>query len=373
MALLSGAMFAPSLATTLHVPQDYPTIQSAIDAAVTGDEVLLSPGVYTGEGNRGIEFRGKDIVVTSEAGAVQTIIDCEHVTRAFFIHESETPAARIEKVTIRNGDAHMSDPGLGFGGGIYCRISDATISDCVVQNCTAEVYGGGIALFSDGLVERCIIELNLGEEGGGIGVTWGGPTIEGCVVTGNLAGEGGGIYTVPSITIRGCTVSGNYAGTGGGIWIGNRASLAECIVWNNDAFGYGPEMVGSDNGAEINCCDIDSSGVDLPVDYDENCIFTNPLWCNPNAGDWTLRSDSPCLPERSPCGLLIGALGQGCEAPVPEGACCLSDGECLVEEEAECAQQQGIYMGDGSACVPNPCQPVPVESTTWGRIKAGYR
>ncbi len=32
-------------AATLNVPEDYPTIQSAIDAGQTGDTVLVAPGV----------------------------------------------------------------------------------------------------------------------------------------------------------------------------------------------------------------------------------------------------------------------------------------------------------------------------------------
>ena len=50
----------------------------------------------------------------------------------------------------------------------------------------------------------------------------------------------------------------------------------------------------------------------------------DPLFCNPDAGDFTLAADSPCLPGQHPhgddCGL-IGALGQGCasstEVPDP--------------------------------------------------------
>src|SRR4029453_2412370 len=33
-------------AATLHVPDDYPTVQKAVDAAEPGDLVLISPGTY---------------------------------------------------------------------------------------------------------------------------------------------------------------------------------------------------------------------------------------------------------------------------------------------------------------------------------------
>ena len=34
-----------------YVPADYPTIQSAIDASVEGDVVIVADGVYSGPGN----------------------------------------------------------------------------------------------------------------------------------------------------------------------------------------------------------------------------------------------------------------------------------------------------------------------------------
>jgi hypothetical protein len=47
-------------------------------------------------------------------------------------------------------------------------------------------------------------------------------------------------------------------------------------------------------------------------------IAADPLFCDPVAGDFTLHSGSPCLPEQSICGL-IGAFGIGCEvASAPE-------------------------------------------------------
>jgi len=39
----------------------------------------------------------------------------------------------------------------------------------------------------------------------------------------------------------------------------------------------------------------------------------------------------------------------------------------------QCETMGGQYQGDGTQCAPNPCHPTPVEKTTWGRIKAGYR
>ena len=51
-------------ATIIHVPTDQPTIQAAINAAVNGDTVQVSPGIY----HENINFMGKAITVTSTTG-----------------------------------------------------------------------------------------------------------------------------------------------------------------------------------------------------------------------------------------------------------------------------------------------------------------
>ena len=49
---------------THYVPDDYPTIQSAIDASVDYDIVIVMPGTYY----ENIDFIGKAITVKSNSG-----------------------------------------------------------------------------------------------------------------------------------------------------------------------------------------------------------------------------------------------------------------------------------------------------------------
>ncbi len=56
--------------TTWTVPGNFSTIQAAINAASSGDTILVGPGTYT----QSLEFGGKNITLESTAGPASTII-----------------------------------------------------------------------------------------------------------------------------------------------------------------------------------------------------------------------------------------------------------------------------------------------------------
>jgi serine protease len=58
----------------IHVPGDYPTIQAAINASVSGDTILVASGTYL----ENIDYLAKDITITSESGPQATIIDGQY-------------------------------------------------------------------------------------------------------------------------------------------------------------------------------------------------------------------------------------------------------------------------------------------------------
>ena len=118
---------AQTFAATIDVPNDQPTIQSGIDAAKDGDTVLVADGIYKGEGNVNIDFKGKQITVKSQNGPEATTIDCGRKpdTRGFIFQNQETNAAVLDGFTIKNGNHEL-------GGGIYCINSSPTIKNSVI-------------------------------------------------------------------------------------------------------------------------------------------------------------------------------------------------------------------------------------------------
>jgi len=77
---------AITFCNTIHVPKDYLKIQDAINAASTGDMILVDHGTYV----ENIDFLGKDITVKSEDGPEVTIIDANMQDSAVAFMYGET-------------------------------------------------------------------------------------------------------------------------------------------------------------------------------------------------------------------------------------------------------------------------------------------
>ena len=100
----------------IRVPNDYLTIQEAVDAAGEGDEVLIGDGTYTGIGNKNIDLGGRAITIRSENGPERTIIDCQKQDRAFSFISGEESDSVLSGFTIINGDTWIDSPISDKGG-----------------------------------------------------------------------------------------------------------------------------------------------------------------------------------------------------------------------------------------------------------------
>jgi hypothetical protein len=332
--LLALVLSAPAETYVVHPDGtgDFPTIQAAIDATVDGDIVELTDGTFTGDGNRDIDFHGKAITVRSESGDPETcIIDCEGSEadphRGFDFHSGEGSESVLQAVKITNGHVRedhggaisclassptltnctfsRSSAGTGRGGGMWCTdYSSPTLTNCMFCENDGEIGGGGMwcAAYASPELTGCMFRDNVASGGGSGG---GGIVCVGSSPTGSRGGGGVNCsYSSPMLT--NCTFSHNSADPAGGICCYESSPLVmNCII----AFSESGEAVfcaGAGNNPVLTCCDVyGNEGGDwvgcIEDQYGaDGNICEDPLFCDPESGNFTLQDCSPCAPFTPP-------------------------------------------------------------------------
>ena len=226
------------------------TIQAALDAASAGDEIVVADGVYTGAGNRNLNFFGKDLTLRSENGADACTIDCERQGFAFDFRNGETAAALVDGFRIRRGTAWHGR----LGGGVYCGRSSPTFANCRIVDNEALAGGGLYCSYSSNVtLINCVIGNNATLDdwckGAGIYCYMSDIMLVDCTISGNKGvgteGQGCGIYCSSSnpVLIR-CSIVDNLLRgdevSGGGIYFHNvcEPTLVDCTIARNTATGY---------------------------------------------------------------------------------------------------------------------------------------
>ena len=130
------------------VPDDYTTIQSAIDVSDdVGDTIIVSPGTYV----ENIDYNGKNIYLTSyyfytenDSSIHNTIIDGNQNGSVVTFYGGETGDAVLNGFTITNGSGRYIGGSITHGGGFYIRDSSPSILNCYVVNNFVGGCGGGL-------------------------------------------------------------------------------------------------------------------------------------------------------------------------------------------------------------------------------------
>ncbi len=311
-------------ATRRLVPQQYTSIQAAINAAVTHDTVLVSPGTYY----ENINFRAKGIVVASNfiltndtATIDATVIDgsqpvipdsasCVIIAGKDATTSMDTNAVITGfKITGGSGtkwnDEHNSGTIYREGGGILVQyFSPRILHNHITYNHATDMSGGmasagGGAIRcgdSNPLIHNNVIDNNMGRYGAGVVFNYCGGIIRNNLIAHNTGGQdfgGSGLWILgansqasPRIVANNTIIYNHSGGPGGGIraWSTNM-SVINNILWGNTAF-TGNQIFSGGSTVTATYNDIEdgysgSGNINIDPEFD--------------ASNYFLSGTSPCI------------------------------------------------------------------------------
>jgi len=319
-------------ANIINVPGDQPTIQAGINASSNGDTVLVQPDTYY----QNINFNGKNITVASlflttgdTSYIFQTIINGGNNNSVVKFISGESNNAVLSGFTLTNGSAYYGagincyqgssptlenlvitdnhgDTGDSYGGGL-CIMSNTNVvcTNLTITNNSAN-EGGGIYFHDNGNATMSIIKMsnNTSSHGGAMLISYSSPVIDHGVFYANNSPFGGAVYVSNYSTPEfiNCTFSQNEADYGGAFYchdLGGQPTISNCILWD-DVCSYNLEIFATSSyyAPIVTYTDVENgSGQNW---FGTGCIEDDPLFLDPDNGDFHLTIGSPCINTGDP-------------------------------------------------------------------------
>jgi hypothetical protein len=284
-------LVSPAWPDTLLVPDQYATIGEALQAAQSGDEVVISCGTYFEHDLQLVT----GVTVRSETGEPDCVtIDAQGQGRLFVAGRDSS--VTLEGVTLTGG---LAD----YGGALMVDETEVSLFRCNLFENEAGYRGGGV-LVLDGSIraEECVFGLNR-------------------VINTCWTCRGGGISLRNSTAelVRSTIAHNTVHRYGGAIdaWQYSSISLERCVVAQNSPQNF--SFMGATQLSST-CCVFLPDGLN-----GQGNIVADPLFCDPEGWDFRVGSGSPCLPGHNSCYGLIGPLGHGCGPVEPREYIVTSD------------------------------------------------
>jgi hypothetical protein len=229
-------------------------IQDAVNAAVPGDQVIVTNGVYPG----GLALN-KPVNLLSLNGPQVTVIDADLVSfgnRCVTL----TNGAGLSGFTLTHGYPYD-------GGGLRCDTTNAFVTNCIIVNNRAESYGGGAY---GATLYNCILTGNTATNGTGGSYN---STLINCTLSTNVGGA------ASSCTLFNCSLIGNTQYGGGAVV----STLYNCALINNGSLLYGIYSYGGAAFSTLYNCTLTRNYFGASSSTLYNCIvYDNPVGSNTN-------------------------------------------------------------------------------------------
>ncbi len=258
--------------------QDYTRIQSAINAASSGDTIQIRAGLYS----ENLSIVGKSLTLVG-AGSSSVEVQADGSAAALAIEGAaslDVSGLQLSSgergLTVRQSTAVFSDmvvvgnstAGNGGGIGIF-EGAEVSIEDCVISGneATSVYHGGGVYVDAASLLlERCELSDNEAEQGGALYAEAGVVELVDCSFHDNIARSHGGAARLrdgSSLVASGTTLEGNSSsGRGGAVSIEDSDS-----TWSSCSF---LDNVAATGGGALHLSGQGSSGSSVDGTLDGN-------------------------------------------------------------------------------------------------------